>query len=669
MQKTGKPNIMKNAVKILLTPPTALLVICGMVFLSPPAYGQAYGQLNIDSLEQVLATDPPTEVDELVSLYNDLSYEYLRSDLDKAAMYARKCVEVSIPADFWSGVRQGYHGLSNVHYYLSQFDSVELYLLKALDAAERMRDSSGKYSGKQIDDSFSSLYANMGNLYLTLGRHLEGLEYYTEALKLFEKHGRTDMVAQCYANIGRLYRFMENYGQAEVVFLKLDSLAHLTGNKFLIAVANDCLSETYLNLGEYDLALQNALAARDYYFANPLATMDQARIINILANIYVSLEDFTCAEEYARQALAAAEELGMPHLKVSSLFVLAKIHVEYGNWRGAEQTALAALSMGDMEPGVTRPFYEILTKAYAKLGDGDKVLEYFGKHNEITKTLSTQHYQSAIREIETKYETEKKEARIEALEDEKRLTMWLIVAGAGVVLLMLATLFLLWRWSAQKKRLAEQQVVRLEKEQQLVATQAVLDGETRERSRLARDLHDGLGSMLTGVKMHLQGVKDGALLEYADVERFDKALTMLDQSAREMHRVAHHLMPEALSRFGLKPALSDFCSTMPAVRFGFYGAEERLEPKMEMMIYSVVCELVNNALKHSGAGNIGVQLIQEPDRIAFNVQDDGCGFDPAAETSGMGLLNIRNRVASFGGIMDIDSASGRGTEINIELKI
>jgi signal transduction histidine kinase len=292
------------------------------------------------------------------------------------------------------------------------------------------------------------------------------------------------------------------------------------------------------------------------------------------------------------------------------------------------------------------------------------------------RAFSNKNFQSSLSEMEVKYETEKKELKISALEKEKRLINKLGVTGGAVLLLALAAFFFLWRWNVQKKRvadkqkqIAEQQVKQLEQEKQLIATQAVLDGETTERARLARDLHDSLGSMLTGVKLSLLDMKKDVKLEYVDVQRFDKAMGMLDQSVKEMRRVAHHLMPDSLSRFGLKPAVSNFCNNFPAVSFAYFGDESRLDSKLEVMIYRSIYELVNNALKHSGAGKILVQIIQEPDRIAFTVQDNGCGFNPSAVGQGMGLHNIRTRVAAYNGILNIDSRPKEGTEINVELKV
>jgi signal transduction histidine kinase len=327
--------------------------------------------------------------------------------------------------------------------------------------------------------------------------------------------------------------------------------------------------------------------------------------------------------------------------------------------------------------------YKNLAKAYAHLGNAVKADEYIDKLQELQASWSNKHYQSAIREMEVKYETEKKETKIAALEDEKRLMVWLGIAGGVVLLLALAAFFFLWRWTVQKKRLAEkqkelaeqekqlagQQIKRLEQEKQLIATQAVLDGEIQERIRLARDLHDSLGSILAAAKYNLVDIKQISMLGEKDVEHYNKAVCLLDDSMDEMRRVAHHLMPEPLSRTGLKQSVADFCNAIPVVKFSYYGDETRFDPKLEVMIYRILHELVTNALKHAGAKHILVQLVRDEDGIALTVQDDGCGFDLSAESKGMGLRNIRSRVESFNGNLDIDSQPGKGTEIHIEFKL
>src|SRR5690606_6364047 len=135
----------------------------------------------------------------------------------------------------------------------------------------------------------------------------------------------------------------------------------------------------------------------------------------------------------------------------------------------------------------------------------------------------------------------------------------------------------------------------------------------------------------------------------------------------ELRRVAHHMMPESLLRYGLKASLTDFCAAIPIAEVHYFGDEVRLSEKVEIMIYRCIHELVNNALKHAQANHINVQLVQEEDRLSFTVQDDGVGFDQSQTTEGMGLQNVRQRVTAFQGEIHIYS-SGQGTEIHVELE-
>jgi signal transduction histidine kinase len=129
------------------------------------------------------------------------------------------------------------------------------------------------------------------------------------------------------------------------------------------------------------------------------------------------------------------------------------------------------------------------------------------------------------------------------------------------------------------------------------------------------------------------------------------------------------MMPETLLRYGLKPSLEDFCLSVPIVQFHYFGTGDRLEDKLELLIYRCVHELVNNALKYSGATGINVQLLQDADRLSLTVQDNGCGFDTEAPAKGMGLKNIHDRIAAYNGKVTIYSSPGKGTEVYVEIAL
>jgi len=622
----------------------------------------------IDSLEHWLATNPPTGW-ELAHVYRNLMWGYQQINVQKSMEYARKCVETAISINRYDFEAFGYMMLGLNYYSLLQYDSAMFYYHKVLEAAERMRNFPKEYSESDVDTEFSTAYGNIGNIYNMQSKYHEAIEYYQKALPIFEKNQRKERQALAYFNIGELYRSMDNYEQAEINFLKMDSLSNIVGDSLFIVWAKYGLSSLYVNTKEYEKALQNAEIAYNYSFSHPEEGEMKATILCILAEIFLEgFDDDKKAEDYAVQASNLYEELGLSDQN-SAFLSLSKIHLKRGEWRKAEQTALAALEVHIDEPYNIVQIYKVLAKSYAYLGDAQKVGEYIEKLIELQSTWSNKNYQTAMREMETKYETGKKEFEIKALKSEKQLIMWLSIAAGSILLLGLVVLFFLWRFRVQKHRLAEHQVKQLQQEKQLIATQAVLDGEVQERSRLARDLHDGLGSMLSVLRLNLAKVKSAAKLEKENLFRFEKALFLLDDSIEEMRRVAHHLMPDALSRFGLKTALSDFLNTVPAVEFNYFGFDTRIDRKMELVIYLIIHELVNNSLKHANASHILVQLVQEKERIAIAVEDNGCGFDFKTTTSGTGINNIRTRVASFGGVIDMRSTVGKGTEVNVEMRI
>jgi two-component system NarL family sensor kinase len=197
-----------------------------------------------------------------------------------------------------------------------------------------------------------------------------------------------------------------------------------------------------------------------------------------------------------------------------------------------------------------------------------------------------------------------------------------------------------------------------------------------ERSRFAKDLHDGLGGMLSGVKLSLSNMKGNAMLSGQYVDVFERALDMLDNSIHELRRVAHNLMPESLVKFGLAASLKDFCdfinsSKVINVIFQQIGTYHRLEMSAEIVLYRVVNELVNNALRHASATELIIQLNYDDHLLTLTVEDNGKGFDPSTldRTTGSGWPNIKSRIAYLKGSLDVQTSTGNGTSVNITIPI
>jgi two-component system, NarL family, sensor kinase len=281
------------------------------------------------------------------------------------------------------------------------------------------------------------------------------------------------------------------------------------------------------------------------------------------------------------------------------------------------------------------------------------------------------------------FESENKEKKITVLEQEKELQQLRLrqkntfnyILMASVTTLMIISL-LSYRNYKQKQKLQQLRINELETEKQLTATEAVLKGEEQERTRLAKDLHDGLGGLLSGVKFSLSNMKDKLLITPDNMAVFERSLDMIDTSIKELRRVAHNMMPEILTKFGLDEAVKEYCNTINAtkllrVKYQSLGMDSRLNNSTEIIVYRIVQELLNNIMKHAAATEVFVQLIRDHDRLNIVLEDNGKGFEIASleNSKGAGWVNIRSRVEYLKGRLDIHSVAGKGTLVNIEFNV
>ena len=193
---------------------------------------------------------------------------------------------------------------------------------------------------------------------------------------------------------------------------------------------------------------------------------------------------------------------------------------------------------------------------------------------------------------------------------------------------------------------------------------------------MAKDLHDGLGGMLSGVKLSLGAMKGNSILSEDNTRLFARVLDQLDHSINEMRRVAHNMMPEALVKLGLPQAIQDYCdglneSNNLKFKTQFYGLENRLEASTEIVVYRIVQELLNNVVKHASATETLVQVMRHENNLNVTIEDNGKGFvvNEADERKGAGLANVRSRVDYLKGQLDIQSSPGKGTSIHIDFVI
>lgn len=618
---------------------------------------------NIDSLENVANTQN-LAAEKKLQLYFDIIAYYMRNDLEKTLLYSQKGVELSEDTDDDLWCARFYRMLGYYYMKKGEYDQSLSIYEKATGYA--------KDAGNEREEIFIKMY--MAAVYMESGKHEPALKQYIEILPQLEKTEPIDHYANVLVNIAIIHQQLHSNDKALEYCKQSLKVAEENNLNLAKAACYSLIGDIYYERGEPDSTL--LYVQKSYEMSEAQNNIIQMIITSqILATNYSEMGDMTNAEKYANICLDLATQFGDKQTLLMAWSVMAKINFDMKRYKEADQYAFKVWE-GDsthLERSENAALY--LAMANMMLGNRERASNFMGKYAVIKNILSEEGLQNSLSDMQIKYETEKKEIRIATLEKEKQLYIFLTIAGIIAVLMFSGVLFYRNRLHLQKRKLAEQereiarqQIKQLEQEKQLIATQSVLEGETTERSRLARDLHDGLGGLLSVVKLNLEKVRNVSSEDNQQIEPYNKAMDVLNESIVELRRIAHHMMPESLMQHGLKVSLEDFCRAVPNAHFQFAGVDSRLESHLEVMLYRCAYELINNAVKYANATNINVQLLVDANVIALTVDDNGIGFDPGSQTSGTGLENIRTRVLAYNGRLTIRSAPDEGTEIIIEIE-
>lgn len=229
-----------------------------------------------------------------------------------------------------------------------------------------------------------------------------------------------------------------------------------------------------------------------------------------------------------------------------------------------------------------------------------------------------------------------------------------------------------------QRRLMRQRFEMLEQEaaHQKNLLSATIETQEIERQRIARDLHDEIGAMLSAVKMNLSLASRKTEEPKKLSPLLSETSDMLKDSIQQVRHISHALLPPLLEKFGLVAALKSMLTKAqpeegPQVLFKIKGEETRLQPQKELGLYRVALEFINNALKHAEAQQIRLDLGYDAEGINLEIKDDGKGFDiegKKKEAEGLGLRNIESRIQAIGGTYTFQSAPGQGTQLLIKLE-
>ena len=661
--------------------PTVLVLL--IVIFTPGILPELNAAVQTDSLSQMILRSKSDTAK--ILLFVKAGRTSLYSDPQKAKKYIDTALSLSARTDF------PYGRASALLLAAAYENDIQGDLAKArtyLGTADSMFRK--EHSLRSIEGNGAVMHT-LAVTYQKEGDYLQAVEYYQKASRMLDSIGNKSILMKTYNNLSSLYAFFNRFSEAERYARLCIKLAEDQKDEHLVSVGSITLAAALIQEhkgNEIEALIQQSL---------DIATRRNDLYIQLLC-------DFNLSEYYRRfeanpvlslhlanKALRFAKDLGNPFEISRTCLSYSEALFEVGKYDSARLYAEKAMTYA-AKSGYTdleQRSLEMMGRSDIRLGLTALAAPLLEKSLMLRDSVFTQENQQQINFLETLFQKEQREQQIALLEQDKSIKILVIRRNHAIIYSLVITLALVLgmvafmiqhanqkrRFAENELKLKEQQLIAMEKTQQLIATQSVLEGEEAERSRLARDLHDGLGGLLSGIKLKLANMKGNAIISSEGMDQYDHALELLDTSIRELRQVAHNLMPESLIKFGLKVTLSDFCETLTTpsrqVKFAFFGAENRLEDKLEIAVYRIVQELVNNSLRHAGASETFVQLVQEENRLHLMVQDNGKGFDPEilSQAKGKGLANIRSRVNSFGGTFDINSSPGSGTEISMEFTL
>ena len=581
---------------------------------------------------------------------------------------------------------------------LAATDRFNVYnVLGIVSQAEAKLDSSNKFLFKAkaialaIPDSslWIKTIVNLGINYRHQGDYENSLEYSWEALDYYRKQKNVVRQSSTLNDIANAYCYLEEYEKCESYNRQALALVKALPKGYFLK------GNIYHGLA-YSLKAQNKIDSAYYFVSNAVKFHEQSKNLYALANskrMLCSLnqlrggsknEELNCLLDQLALERKIQDNAGI----VSTLININICYDQLGQLRAGIpylQEAIALAKENEDNRMLVECFHSLSIK-YRKLADYKLAYENMRKAFTLEDSIRGEGIQQQILELEQKFELAEAE-RILSLEKAKSSFLAKENAEAdakvanrnkwifGLIGGSLATLFLgMYFLQRNKRKLQEEKDLALIEERDY-RIKAEINAQEEERKRISKDLHDGVGQQLSALKMAWgQLVEDvkGKVPEVSD--RLTKLTTVLNNSADEVRGISHQMMPRSLQELGLVPAIDDmlqkaFEFSTITYTFEQFKAQERFEENVEIGLYRICQELINNVIKHAEASKVVVQLIRNNRYLVLIVEDNGKGLDLSANQRGHGLMNIQSRLTTVNGSVNFEPSPTSGTAATIRVPI
>ncbi len=524
----------------------------------------------------------------------------------------------------------------------AEYDKSFEYYRRALEYFKINRDSNGVV---ETNHSIAKRYTDAGF-------YQEAINLLQNLVVIYSRNNKQSKLANVYFDLNRAYK-LKGENELSIEYLKKASeLNHvLRDTSLMTKILFDKIQSFELNLD-----LDSALVTAYTVFNINTLTENQEMISKSLFHIgYINklLNDYPRAIKY----LSKAENI-IPYQPYSEL----------------------------------RKFiFKELADAYSKSGQDGNGYKYLMKYTLLNDSILNKNRLETFTNLALKYGSKEKQSSIELLRIEKQYAeaknkeqrRTLYILGFGLFIVTLSIYFIIKFYdqristtriiTEQKEEINHQKIRELEDNIKMSSMRSVIEGQEIERERIAKDLHDSLGGLLSTIKLQFDHVRSKNQ-SLSELKEYTRAHALLDTAVDEVRTISRNLQPGSLHNLGLVSAIKDLINRFegevyPDIDFQYYEMPEKMDKMISLSVYRIIQELLNNSLKHANAKEILIQINTEDNELVIQYEDDGIGFDQNnLKRKGMGLENIKSRVNYMHGNIVIDSSNNEGMSVLIRIK-
>ncbi len=637
-----------------------LLIIISLLFLENVS---AQKSLKIEEFEKEISKT--TNAAKKCILYSKISFEYAEIDLNISQKYLDSCKTFANKLLVDSLEIRYLHAQGNYLFRMSKFDS-------SINIYQKMARLSSK-TNRWNDYGFAFMGVAVG--YQNQNKLLIALKYYEDAAESFEKVNNKLAMTRAIKRKASLLIQSKSFDSGMKLLKECARNFEFLKNSEELANTFGSIGWAYRNQNKNDSAIYYLKkAGKEFtgiknYAMVPVVTIEIGKAL-------AENQKYNDALFYYKQAENEIVKYNLKHFGhgdalnnyISQSLIATN---KYSEALPYTQKALKlAMESNDDEEMMDANYNMAIVNK--NLGRFEQSVNQFEIYDSLRFKIEDAKQRQSVANIIEKHQSEKKEQQLKIKNAEiskKNLQLWGLI---GLVSMLSLFSFLLYNRYRIKQEAKLQTAIF---NQQTLATQAVLDGEERERKRIAADLHDGVGQTIMALKMNLLGINDHIEFKSPKAQQlFEKAVDLATESAKEVRSISHQMMPNALIKSGLASAIREFLQNIELqnlkINLEVNHLNEPLDPTTEKVLYRVIQELVNNVIKHAKANVLNISIDKNDKEILAKIEDNGKGFDSQSlDYEGIGLKNIQDRIAFLKGKIIIESSKNMGTKVLISIPL